>query len=491
MSGIAGFVSVILLVRYMDVAAYAAYTTLVGLIMMASVLSSLGLQRAATRYVPEGRLNQSAALLARFLWLTSLARLVAAALLTVVIGLLWQFLDDSVFSKVPMGAFTWAIACYLMATTLFQYLSTVMQALVLQKMLTRILAIQWGGRLVLILVLVVIHSEVTLDQALWIMAVPEMAGVAILAWALHRYLAALSQHQNETSASMTAPWPVWPEVRQMALHNYGYGLLAVPPQGYFMRMLAAVFLPVPFVAAYGFFLSLVDRIRGYLPLRLMYGMAEPVLIAGYVKDNDFEKLCLRAQFLFKANLIFLALLLAWLAVVAPEITSLLTGGKFAEYAWLILVIVAQMAVGSHAVTSQLILNAVGQSHILLKSGIFSLLAMGAALALVASSGHWQYTVFCPLIYSTANNAFIVWSLRGHRYAYRFPWADISKIAASGIVAYVAILVVIDIANSSLERIVIAGSMGLIVYLIALGLFGAVGAEDRQIMRSMLQRGSPA
>lgn len=488
MVGIAGFVSVILLVRYMDVTGYAAYTTLVGLIMMVNVLGSLGLQRAATRYVPEGRLKRSAALLARFIWITSLARLVTALLLTAVVAALWPYLEDGVFGKVSIGAFTWAIACYLMATTLFQHLSTVMQTLVLQKILTRVMAIQWSGRLAWILILVVIHSKITLDQALWIMAVPEMAGALILAWSLHRYLATLSRHQAETSSNYTAaPWPAWPEVRQMALHNYGYNLLAMVPQGYFMRLLAAVFLPAPFVAAYGFFLTLGERIRGYLPLQLMYGMAEPVLIAGYVKDNDFDKLCLRAQFLFKANLVILVLLLAWLAGVAPEITSLLTGGKFPEYSWLLLLVIAQMTVGSHAMTSQLILNAVGQSHILLKSGTASLLVMGVALALVAGSGRWEYVVFCPLIYSVANNSFIMWALRGHSYDYAFPWIDMAKITVSGLAAYAAVLTVIDLVHSPLERIIIAGAIGLIVYLIALALLGAVGAEDRQIMRGMFQR----
>jgi pyruvyl transferase EpsO len=269
MSGISGFVSIILLVRYMEVSVFAAYTTLIGLIMMVGILSSLGLERAATRYVPEGRLKHSAALLARFVWVTSAARLAIAALLTGMLGILWPFLGVSVFDRVPIGDFSWAIACYLIASTLFQYLSVVMQALVQQKVLTRILVIQWGGRLLLILALVASYSRITLDQALWIMALPEMVGVVVLALAVRRYLMKLHHHQHESPNITGATWPVWRDVRQMALHNHGYNLLTAPPQGYFMRMLAAAFLPVPFVAAYGFFLSLVERARPYLPMKLM------------------------------------------------------------------------------------------------------------------------------------------------------------------------------------------------------------------------------
>lgn len=492
LSGITGFVSIILLVRYMDVSDYAAYTTVISLIMMAGMLSNLGLERAATRYVPEGRLKHSAVLLSRFIWTTTLARLVVAALLTLVAAFLWQFLGERVFTKVPIGAFTWGIAGYLIASALFRYLSAVMQALVQQKALTRVLTVQWGGRLILILVLVAAQASITLDQAIWIMAVPELAGVVILAWVLHLHLSTLRQHQQNTPDKVDAGrWPVWPEVRTMALHNYSYNLLTMPPQNYFMLMLAAVVLPVPFVAAYGFFLNLVERARPYLPLQLMYGMAEPVLIAGFVKDNDFEKLCLRSQFLFKANLILLVPILAWLAVAAPDLTHLLTGGKFTEYAWLLVLIIGQLMVGSHALTSQLVLNAVGQSHILLKSGIFSLLVMGMAVGLAASSGHWIYVVFAPLIYSVANNGYIVLALRHHRYAYPLPWADILKIVVSGCVAGMTVLPIVDGVHSTLGRVILAGGGGLIVYLMALKLLRAMSAEDIQIMRSMLKRGSPA
>jgi O-antigen/teichoic acid export membrane protein len=223
----------------------------------------------------------------------------------------------------------------------------------------------------------------------------------------------------------------------------------------------------------------------------MYGMAEPVLIAGYVKDNDFDRLCLRTQFLFKANLLILIPILVWLATVGPEITSLMTGGKYAEYAWLLLLVVAQIVVGSQAVTAQLILNAVGQSHILLKSGMVSLLTMAAVLAWVASSGHWIYMVFTPLAYSIANNTFIAWALRRHGYAYRLPWMDMAKIAASGIAAYLVVVPTIAMIHSPLGEVIVAGGIGLVVFLLALYMLAAVGIEDRQIIRSMLRGGTRA
>lgn len=489
MSAVAGVASIILLARFMDVSSYAAYATVTGLTFMAGTLSSLGIERAIARYVPEGRLYHAPDALAKLIWGTSLVRFAIASLLAFLCFVFWQYIDTHFFAKIPLGQFSWAVACYVLANTVFQHMSAVMQALVLQKTLTRILVVQWGGRLGLILVLIASNSSISLQQSLWIMAGPELIGAVILIWAVHHHLSTLNRDDHASNAASTTVWPPWREVREMALRNYGYNLLTAPPQGYFMRLFAAAVLPVPFVAAYGFFLSLGERVRPYLPLQLMYGLAEPVLIAGYVKDNDFEKLCLRTQFLFKANLILLVPLLVWLAVVSADFTSLLTGGKFTEYAWLLVLIIGQLMVGSHAVTSQLVLNAVGQSHILLKSGVFSLLVMGMAVALAVSSGHWVYVVFSPLIYSTANNGYIVLALRRHRYAYELPWVDILKIAASGCVAGLAVLPIVDGVHSPLERVILAGGVGLIVYLLALMLLRAIGAGDRQIMQSMLRRGA--
>ena len=55
-AGVAGFLTVILLVRFMDVQNYATYTALSGLVALCGVLASLGIERVISRYVPEGRL---------------------------------------------------------------------------------------------------------------------------------------------------------------------------------------------------------------------------------------------------------------------------------------------------------------------------------------------------------------------------------------------------------------------------------------------------
>jgi O-antigen/teichoic acid export membrane protein len=484
MSAVAGFASIILLVRHMDVTSYAAYATLTGLTFMTATLSGLGLERAIARYVPEGRLHHPAGELARLVWWTSLVRFAAAGLLAVAYFAFWQVIDARLFSQVPLGPFTWALACYVLANTLFRHLSAVMQALVLQRSLTRILVVQWGGRLALIVALIAVYPGIDLDQAIWIMAAPEMIGALILMGAVHLHLSALGRDAHAAAETPGATWPVWREVADMALHNYGYNLLTAPPQGYFMRMLAAAVLPVPFVAGYGFFLSLFERVQPYLPLQLMYGMTEPVLIAGYVRDKHFDKLCQRSQFLFKANLLLLVPFLVWLAATTPDFTLVLTGGKFAEYSWLLFVIALQFVMGSHAVTSQLIVNAVGKSAILLKSGSHGLVAMISTLGLMVATGHSQYIAVSPVVYSIVNNLTIVTTLRHGGYDYTLPWTLIGKLSASAFVAWFAGIQAVAILHESRIHLIVVGAVIFLVFILVLSWLGGLTKKDRNLVLGM-------
>ncbi|MES1987331.1 MAG: oligosaccharide flippase family protein, partial [Pseudomonadota bacterium] len=266
LAGLAGFATVILLVRYMDVQSYAGFTALTGLIAMSGVFAGLGLERAVSRYVPEARLERSAGELGSFIWRITLVRLSAALFVCLIFYIGWgQVLR--IFPDVHLVQFPVALVCFVVAETLFQHFSSVLQALIKQKALTRILIVQWGGRLAMIAWVMSAHAYISLEESLWIMAMPEMIGVLFFVMLLMKDLNELKQEEKLINSAKSAEnWPDWKEISKMAGHNYGFTLLAAPPQGYFMKMLAAVFLPTQMVAAYGFFISIAERARQYIPL---------------------------------------------------------------------------------------------------------------------------------------------------------------------------------------------------------------------------------
>jgi pyruvyl transferase EpsO len=254
-----------------------------------------------------------------------------------------------------------------------------------------------------------------------------------------------------------------------------------------MIILAAAFLAAPFVAAYGFYINLLERLKQYLPLQFMLNLAEPVLIAGYVRDRDFDRLCHHNRLLYKFNLLLIMPGLAWIAAIASPLTSLLTGGKYHEYAWILPVLILQLALGSHATIIQIVINAVGKSEILSLSGFSALVAMVIAVALAIGGGHPEYLVLAPLAYEMVNNFVAVASLRGRGFHYDPQWPFHWKLLISTVAAYyLADLAMAQLAHP-FAQIAAAALVALAVFVLANALLRTIDARDFQTLKGLLRR----
>ena len=496
LSGIASFVSIVLLARHMDLENYAGYAAITGLIMLAAALGELGIGRVISRYVPEGRIHHPGRNLASLIWQTSLLRLAAVVILTFMLYFAWPLIPRY-FDAVRLTHFPWALAAYLLANVLFQHFSAVLQALMLQKLLTRVMAIQWGGRLFLILLLIHLYSSITLEQSLWIMAIPELAGAAVILQVIQRHLSHLAAaRQTGSIADGSGAWPDWRAVRTLALHNYTYNLLAAPPQGYFMRMLVAALLPAPVVASYGFFMSLVERARQYLPSQLMYNLAEPVIIAGYIKDRDFGKLVQRAQLLYKINLLVMLPFLALALMHGGDIAQLLAPDKFVAYAWLLALFLMQLMIGNHMMPIQLLLNTLGASDALSKSGLISLVAMSVSIAAIMVSGHPLALVFTPLVYEVVNNLTAIFLLQKRGHEYKHPIFFLAKLTTIFVVACGAMWALYNLVGSApWARLLAASATSTAIFLGGYVLLKILDGADTGTLRLLLPKkyfgGKPA
>lgn len=493
LAGIAGFATLILLVRFMDVQSYAGFTALTGLIALSGILAGLGLDRAISRYVPEARLERSAAELGQFIWRITVIKMLAALSVCFVLFLFWHPVLR-LFSDIHLSYFPISLVCFVLAETLFQHFSSVLQALLKQKALTRILIVQWAGRLVLIAWAVYSGNKISLEESLLIMALPEMLGVLVFIMVLIHYLRKLGSsqaHANVPSTISQNTWPDWNAIARMASHNYGFTLLAAPPQGYFMKMLAAIFLPTHMVAAYGFFISIAERVRQYIPLHLLYSLIEPVMIGHYIQNRSFSTLNQRCQLLYKSNLILLIPLMAWILAAGAFIISSLTGGKYHEYSWLLAIVMLQLTVGSHVVLLQLILNSVGVSQLLVKAGFYALLGMALFLA-VALNIHLQLLVLAPLVFSLVCNVYIIQSLNRDGYPYQLSRQLFWGATASGVIAGAAVYLAMHqsflTSPNTYLLTMISGVLIALVYFACLYFFKAIRADEIHLVKSILTKG---
>ncbi len=483
-AGAAGFAIVLLLVRFMDIANYAAYTALSGLVAVCGIVAGLGMERVVSRYIPEGRLLRNVGELRRFIWQVSALRLVACFAVAGALWLSWPMVSR--FLAVSQyGEFALCLAFFIVAETMFQHFSAVLQALVMQKTLTRLLVIQWGGRLACLAVALVLTPLLGWQQVFWLFTVPELLGVIAFALVVHVHLGTLEKQVPHRGDAM-GTWPDWRKVAAVGFHNFGFTILAAPPQGYFMKMLCAAFLPPEVVAAYGFFISIAEKVRQYIPMYFFYGLLEPVMIASYLKDRDFDALSKRCQLLYKTNLLLMGLAIVCAAASGETSLAVLTGGKFIGLAWILPLVLVQLTVGSHVVLLQLLLNSVEQSENLIRATVIALPIMLAAMAAAAYLMPIGL-LYAPILFSLCMNSTIVFRLGRSNFAYRPDWKMMLGIAVAAAAAFVPGRVLNDAwpTGAPMAVLIAVCVAATAVYLLALILLKVVKKSELITVKSLL------
>ena len=482
LSGLAGVLFVVLLARHMAVEAYAQFATIAGIAATIGLLSSIGLEKAVTCYLPAGRIQQTSRVLARFIWRVLGLRIALLIAATALLAGAWRLAGNLALAD----GLLLLVAALVVATNVFQFLALILQCLVQQQTLSRVLIVQWGGRLVLLAALLFFTPGISFRDAIITMAIPEVLGSGVLLIALRRHL----RHLIAIDMSLIVPkphWPPWREVRKLMQHNYGYAWLIAAPQANALIVLVALLLSVPQVAAYGFFTSIVERLRSYLPLQFMLNLAEPVLMASYVRDRDFAALCQRGNLLYQLNVVVLMLLLAWTSVVAPTLARLLTGEKYAAFAWILPLLLAQIALGSCNTILQVVVNCVGRSEILTRSGSVALAAMAASfLALMLSERTMILLLATPLVFEMANSATAIHLLRRAGFAYRWHGLFHLKVAAAGAAAWFVTSQCVAGMTSALAQVIVAGVLCASVFAVSCMLLRIVAPENVLAVKRLLR-----
>ena len=483
-AGAAGFAIVLLLVRFMDIANYAAYTALSGMVAVCGIVAGLGMERVVSRYIPEGRLHRNVAELRRFIWIVSSLRLFACIAVSAALWALWPW--TSRFLAVSQyGAFAPCVAFFITAETMFQHYSAVLQALVMQKILTRLLVIQWGGRLVLLAGVLIMSPVLTWQEVFWLFTVPELLGVLAFVFVVQHHLRTVEKEMPHRMDA-TGNWPEWRKVGAVGLHNFGFTILAAPPQGYFMKMLTAAFLPAEIVAAYGFFISIAEKVRQYIPMYFFYGLLEPVMIASYLKDRDFPALSERCKLLYKTNLLLMALAIACAAAGGEACLDVMTGGKFVGLSWILPLVLVQLTVGSHVVLLQLLLNSIEESQNLIRATAVALPVMLVAMALAATVSPIGL-LYTPVLFSLCMNSYIVYRLRRGSFVYRPDWKMMLGITVAAVAAFVPGRL-LDAAWTSglpMAKLIVICTLVTAVYLLFLVLLKVIKKSELIMVKSLL------
>jgi len=324
-NAVMGVLVLVILVRAMPVVEYAAYAGVTGFVGLLSVLSLLGIDRVASRYIPEGTLRGSAHDLQKFLrWLIG-TRLAAAAIL-VLATFLFSGLVARVLNIAPDSPLFLAMCVSCLTNAIFDTGVLVSQGLMMQKRLRQAMTMQGVARAAAVVAITVWIKEVEAYMVIAVNAATDLLGVL---WMSRAVLT--PNHPVPSSEVARGPWPedYRPIVALGARNQMSY-LLSLPWAGSTLRVLASAVLPPQDAAAFGFFQMLTDRIRMYLPVAFFQALMEPVLARRLVSSGDSGRVI---------RPILVVIRLTWWCIVpalmfsicfGPHLLGWVTKGKYVE-----------------------------------------------------------------------------------------------------------------------------------------------------------------
>lgn len=362
------FIANILIVRVMSEEAYAGYATLTGLQLTLLLLISFGIERVMVRYGGEGAMRwprrRLGGLIAGGLCLRALAVLLLAAASIPFSTSLADWLNLAGWRTVAPAFWS-----YTLFFGIFEILQAIAQSFMLQGAIRFSLVLQWGLRVVGVAAYVGLALPFGLAEVLWLFAATSAIPCLLLMPAIIRVVAVRPSQTDEVpSGGLRA-------TLMLGWHNHLEKLASLPTSAAFMRLLAAHFLPAVATASYGFYQSLWAVFHRHMPTTLSMNMLEAAVAGRYAERRDLGEIGAVMSGVFKINLMVIVPLMAWLAVSGVDIVGLLTGGKYTDHAWVLVIITGGLI---PAGLWQLLIahaNAVSMSSVLARAALLTALCV--------------------------------------------------------------------------------------------------------------------
>jgi O-antigen/teichoic acid export membrane protein len=421
----AGFLIALITVRVMSIPDYASYVTVIAAGTVLGSLSMFGLDRAAFRYVPEGRLAAHPLDLTRMVDRLRQARLGLMILFGIGIAATWRWIGpmfqlDSAALLVPVLAFG-------VVHAMGQFSSIILQSLMLQRAIRDATTITWMTRLAVLVAVVLVLKSLTAALAIWITIGSEALGLAWMAIKTRRHLKVLSAAESDKALGA---WPQdWHRIRVFALQNYAMGQSSSAAKPKVQTLIAAAFLPQESVAAFGFFRNLSDQFARLLPFHMLRTVIEPVLIGRYQATKDFGQMNSVVSAILKTNLLVSLPIAVWLSLAGAPAVSLLTGGKFMDSVWVLALLLLSLVPTTQRTLQVICVNAIDRSVVLIPATIVaSLVTIGLVWSQIPRFGLIAL-VLSDFVYALAFSSLIVRAMRGGGFAYRTDWVGLGKMYA--------------------------------------------------------------
>jgi O-antigen/teichoic acid export membrane protein len=415
-SQVATAIGHIVSVRSMSKSDFGVFNLLYSLIPVLATVASLGLEQTLRRFQPEYLQagNQGAAAwLARFI---ARSRLISNTIALAIILLAWQELGP-LFKLTPYrGEF--ALFCVVIVL----YFQTLIQQLVLASHMLH----RWsvGSTCVLSITKLVGY---TLCAQLQILTLRNIILADIAAYSLTYVFLRIACWRYCPAPAGEPFTPDRAERRRLlrygAYNNFndaGSLVLGAQTDNFFI---AACLNPIA-VGAYSFYTRLNDMVTQLQPTRLFENVVQPMFFAIPRADAN-RRIPRDFSLLLNANLLLQWPILAFTVAYHAEIVTVIFGGKFIEYSWLLPLTVGFATINAIANPVSLVAQYQEKPGILLLSKIFAIYNIVAILLLLPLWGLYG-AAFASGSAQVMKNVFIWWHVRG-----RAVWTNAAAVLLAG------------------------------------------------------------
>jgi O-antigen/teichoic acid export membrane protein len=485
------FTAFALTARLLGTGQYGTYAALIAAVELALSLSTLGMDWATGRFLPEYRVRAGRGQLARFIAATG--GLQAGVLLLAALGLALG--ADALATRVGLAdsVLLQLYAAVLATEGIARVLRDQMLGLLLAQRAAQVATVMRGTVLVALLL-----SAPLLDaaaaSALRYVALAELAaaGAGLLLGAVA--LVRIVRHHAPDPAPDLAPegtpaWqaPSWRRVAAIARDAYASMLLLIPAGGAVLTLTLGAIAGAPAAGAFGFVRGLTEQVRRFLPIELFLGLIRPGIVSRYAQHRDFAALNRQIALVFAVSVLAALPVLALLMAQAPLVARFIGGATFAEAGPLLAVWSVSLLLFTHRRALEVVANTAERSAACIVGSAVLALSPLAMAALLWAGAPVPAALAAPLLADLGFSGVVAWLLHRASLPYRLPVPTLARLLLL-LAGASAVLALAPLLTSTLwHQAVLAGVLALLLTWGIAALWRPFQATEREAINALLPR----
>ncbi|MCZ2440625.1 MAG: hypothetical protein LC119_10690 [Burkholderiales bacterium] len=482
-SGVLGFLVLLVLVRLLSTQDYGVYVTLLAWLELTVAIAGLGIPWIGSRFVPQYRLFGSGVALSRFCFRLLCWLLASLAITVIAMGALLQpYL--ALAGLAEYDSIAWLYLIVIFSDGLTRLMTTSLLDPLMRQGLVRVAT---GMRQAIMLV-VLLGLAFTQDAVRFVQVAVTEVAAAFLATSL--VLAGLRFHLVRIRSQSGAEGWVEPRVGDMwrsGLHMHASYLLTLPCSPQALVVLVTRTLGAEAAAVFGFLRALYTQIANYLPATLLFSLLRPRLVAGFAASRDAKALNREANLAGKLSLFVVMPVIAYIGVAGETLVDWLSGGRIAQTGLLFPGLLLTLIPLSQRQLLETVAVTTGHAQMCSVAAAFALVALllfpaGVKLDL----GLWA-PVLTIALGQMLFNAGLVIGLR-RALAYRMDWIGGFKICLCATVVFAVLAVPVFLLPAApmprlaTQLVAVAG-----VYLVLTWMIKPFDREERERLNRFLGR----